>query len=387
MTEPPYPDEPREFLLRQQSVERDDAVQTGEGMEFSSDGVYWAAPAILDRLTKEAQRDDAMFDDDSVTAELHRRIESVFGHEADVFTVITGSAANGLALAALTPPYGAVLAHWDAHIHTDECGAPEMFTGGAKVLSLPGEHGKINPESLDEYLTHARFGVTHSSQPKVLSLTQATEAGTVYSVSELTALCTRAKSAGLRVQMDGARIANAIATLGCSPADITWKAGVDILCFGGTKNGAIAADAVVVFDKSLSETVRYMRKRSGHFVAKTRFFAAQLDTYLTDDLWLRHARHANAMAAKLASGLTRHPSIQQVHPVEANEVFVTLPDDLLEQLQSAGVRLYANWRASPLRHHRFVTSYYTTDRDIDAVLALVERWAIERGASLGGLRA
>ena len=198
--------------------------------------------------------------------------------------MITGSAANGLALAALTPPYGAVLAHWDAHIHTDECGAPEMFTGGAKLLSLPGEHGKIEAQGLDEYLRHARFGVTHSSQPKVLSLTQATESGTVYSVSELTALSKRAKSAGLRVHMDGARIANAIAALGCAPADITWKAGVDILCFGATKNGAIAADAVVVFDKSLSESVRYMRKRSGHFVAKTRFFAAQLDTYLADDL-------------------------------------------------------------------------------------------------------
>jgi threonine aldolase len=356
-------------------------------MEFSSDGVSWAAPEILDRLTKEAHLDDALFDDDAATAELHRRVESVFGREADVFTVITGSAANGLALAALTPPYGAVLAHWDAHIHTDECGAPEMFTGGAKLLSLPGEHGKIEAQGLDEYLRHARFGVTHSSQPKVLSLTQATESGTVYSVSELTALSKRAKSAGLRVHMDGARIANAIAALGCAPADITWKAGVDILCFGATKNGAIAADAVVVFDKSLSESVRYMRKRSGHFVAKTRFFAAQLDTYLADDLWLRHAQHANAMAAKLAAGLARHPSIRLVHPAEANEVFVTLPDDLLRRLQSAGVRLYANWRATPLRHHRFVTSYYTTHKEIDAVLALVEQWSSEASPTLGGLRA
>jgi threonine aldolase len=356
-------------------------------MEFSSDGVSWAAPEILDRLAKEAHREDGMFDDDNATADLHRRVESVFGHEADIFTVITGSAANGLALAALTPPYGAVLAHWDAHIHTDECGAPEMFTGGAKLLSLAGEHGKIDASALDEYLTHARFGITHSSQPKVLSLTQATESGTVYSVAELTALSKRAKSAGLRVHMDGARIANAIAALGCTPADITWKAGVDILCFGGTKNGAIAADAVVVFDKSLSETVRYMRKRSGHFVAKTRFFAAQLDTYLADDLWLRHARHANAMAAKLASGLTRYPNIRQVHPVEANEVFVTLPDDLLQRLQAAGVRLYPNWRAAPLRHHRFVTSYYTTDKEIDAVLQLVEQWSVKAGPSLDSLRA
>ena len=356
-------------------------------MEFSSDGVSWAAPEILDRLAKEAQLEDGMFDDDSATAELHRRVESVFEREADVFTVITGSAANGLALAALTPPYGAVLAHWDAHIHTDECGAPEMFTGGAKLLSLPGEHGKIDAQGLDEYLRHARFGVTHSSQPKVLSLTQATESGTVYSVSELTALSTLAKSAGLRVHMDGARIANAIAALGCTPADVTWKAGVDILSFGGTKNGAIAADAVVVFDKSLSETVRYMRKRSGHFVAKTRFFAAQLDTYLADNLWLRHSQHANAMATKLADGLIRHPRIRQVHPVEANEVFVTMPDDLLQHLQAAGVRLYANWRATPSRHHRFVTSYYTTDKEIGAVLALVERWSSATSATPEVLRA
>ena len=356
-------------------------------MEFSSDGVSWGAPEILDRLAKEAHRDDALFDDDHATAELHRRVESVFGREADVFTVITGSAANGLALAAMTPPYGAVLAHWDAHVHTDECGAPEMFTGGAKLLSLPGEHGKIAAEGLDEYLRHARFGVTHTSQPTVLSLTQATEAGTVYSVSELTALSKRAKSAGLRVHMDGARIANAIAALGCSPADITWKAGVDILCFGGTKNGAIAADAVVVFDKKLSDTVRYMRKRSGHFVAKTRFFAAQLDTYLADNLWLRHAQHANAMATQLANGLIRHPNIRQVHPVEANEVFVTMPDDLLRHLLTAGVRLYPNWRATPLRHHRFVTSYYTTEKEIDTVLALVDQWSSAASSSAEGLRA
>ena len=356
-------------------------------MEFSSDGVSWAAPEILDRLAKEAHREDALFDDDHATAELHRRVASVFGRDADVFTVITGSAANGLALAALTPPYGAVLAHWDAHVHTDECGAPEMFTAGAKLLSLQGEHGKIEAEGLDEFLRSARFGVTHSSQPTVLSLTQATEAGTVYSVSELSALSKRAKSAGLRVHMDGARIANAIAALDCTPADITWKAGVDILCFGGTKNGAIAADAVVVFDKSLSDTVRYMRKRSGHFVAKTRLFAAQLDAYLSDDLWLRHARQANAMAAKLANGLARYANIQQIHPVEANEVFVTLPDDLLRYLQNAGVRLYPNWRTTPLRHHRFVTSYYTTEKEINAVLALIEQWSSEASSSSESLRA
>jgi threonine aldolase len=341
-------------------------------MEFRSDGATWGAPEILERLSRESLRDDELFDEDEVTARLHERVAALFGRKASVFTVVTGSAANGLALAALTPSYGAVLAHWDAHIQTDECGAPEMFTNGAKIVSLAGEHGKIDPQGLDEYLRHARFGVTHSVQPKVLSITQATEAGTLYSVSELAALTNLAKQAGLRVHMDGARFSNAVAALGCAPADLVD--GIDILCLGATKNGAIAADGILVFDPTLADTIRYLRKRSGHLIAKTRLLSAQMDTFLTDDLWLRNARHANAMAAKLSKGLARHSAIEFVHPTSANEIFVRMPDALLQHLQRAGVRLYVDWRTIPVRHHRIVASYCTTEDEVNKLLDLVENW-------------
>jgi threonine aldolase len=230
-------------------------------MNFSSDGVAFCAPEIFNRLMADRPVTTAVFDADEITAGLKRRIEQIFGREADIFTVATGSASNSLALAAMTPAYGAILCHHDAHIVTDECGAPEMMTGGAKLVGLPGAHGKIALSDLDTALANARFGFTHAVQPHALSLSQITEAGTIYSRHELRVLCAAVKEYGLRVHMDGARFANAVAALNCEPAELSWEAGVDILSLGATKNGAIAAEVMIVFVRSLSERVRYIRKR------------------------------------------------------------------------------------------------------------------------------
>lgn len=349
-------------------------------MHFASDGATWACPEVLDRLAAERVRTTSIFDADEITAALKSRVERLFETEVDIFPVISGSAANGLALGAITPSYGAVLCHCEAHIQTDECGAPSMFSGGAKLVGLPGEHGKIDPSALEQTLSHWRHGVAHNEQLKALSITQVTEAGTVYSIDAVQRLAKLAKSRGLRVHMDGARLANAVAALGCRPADLTWRAGIDILCLGGTKNGAIAAELIVVFDRSVSETLRYLRKRSGHFVAKTRFLSLQLDTYLTDDLWLRNARHANRMAARLSKALASRRHVSLVHPTEANEIFVRMPDALLAHLRKNGAVLFEEWRTRPERHHRLVASFATTEAEVDRLVALVDDWLDENAA-------
>lgn len=350
-------------------------------MEFSSDGASWGAPEILERLNRERRTSTALFDQDEVTESLRDRVAEVFEHEADVFPVVTGTAANGIALATLTPPHGGILCHWDSHLLTDECSAPEMFTGGARLIGVEGEHGKIDPTALERLLAHSRFGVAHSVQPKALSLAQVNEAGTVYSVDEIRALSDVARAAGLKIHMDGARLSNAIVALGCSPADITWKAGVDILCLGANKNGALAAEAIVVFDRSLSDTLRYVRKRSGHFVAKTMLLSLQLDGYLTDELWLRNARHANDMARCLVDAFRQHSTIEFVHPPQANEIFFTMPDGLLEHLMTNGVRLYRDWRTFPDRHHRIVTSFSNTPEEVGRLIRLVQDWATKEQAA------
>src|SRR6185312_1799022 len=241
-----------------------------------------------------------------------------------VFPVATGTAANALALAALTPPWGAIYCHEAAHIQSDECGAPEFFAAGAKLLPLAGEDAKLMPATVEAALLER--GVVHHVQPSALSISQATEAGTLYRPAEIAALGALARRHGLALHMDGARFANAVAALGCAPADLTWRAGVDALSFGATKNGALAAEAVIFFDPAKAADLAYRRKRAGHLFSKMRFLSAQLDAYLADGLWLRNARHANAMAARLGQGLARLPGARLVHPVEANEVFVELAE-------------------------------------------------------------
>ncbi|MFV3074185.1 threonine aldolase family protein [Niveispirillum fermenti] len=334
-------------------------------MNFMSDNVAGAAPEILAALTAASQGTAPSYGADEWTRRLTARLSALFEREVAVFPVATGTAANALALAALAPPWGSIYCHAEAHIHADECGAPEMYTGGAKLVPLDGIDGKLAPDTLSAALERAPKGFVHAVQPAALSLTQATEAGTVYSPAEVAALSAIASRHGLRVHMDGARFANAVASLGCSPADVTWRAGVDVLSFGATKNGALGAEAVVFFDRDLSADFGYRRKRAAHLFSKMRFLSAQLEAYVTDGLWLHLAGHANRMARRLADGLSALPGAEPVHPVEANELFIALPEPVIAGLEAAGFGFY-RWNGSVLR---LVTAWNTEQAHVDALVA------------------
>jgi threonine aldolase len=343
-------------------------------LNFLSDGTAYAHGEVLNRLCNYGPKAVEVFEGDPVTSALQRRVADIFECNADALVVATGTASNGLALAGLCQPYGGILCHWDSHVLTDECGGPILFTGGASLITLEGEHGKVSPAALRAALGHARFGTVHRVQPQVLTLTQATEAGTVYSLNETAELIGIAKRYGLRVHVDGARFANAVAALGCTPADLSWRSGVDILSLGATKNGAIAAEVIIIFDRTLTERMRYLQKRCGHFMAKSSLVSLQLDAYLSDDLWLRNARHANAQARKLAAILLGFDGVELVNPVEANQVFVTMPQELVGFLTAAGVRFNMDWRTYPLRHHRFSASFATEDAELDELRGLSKAW-------------
>lgn len=333
-------------------------------MNFASDNTAGVAPEIMEAILA-ANKGSAMpYGADAISRQLEDRFAEIFEHEVAVFPVATGTAANALALASLTPPWGAVFCHEDAHIATDECGAPEFFSAGAKLITLAGEHGKLLPGTVEEHL--GEKGVVHNVQPAVLSMTQETEAGTLYRPEEVAAFGALARRHGIALHMDGARFANAVAGLGCAPAAITWRAGVDVFSFGATKNGAMGAEAVVVFDKARAGELGFRRKRAGHLLSKMRFVAAQLDAYLRDDLWLRNARHANAMAARLGAGLARLPGARLLHPVEGNEVFVELPEAAISKLGAAGFGFY-RWGSQPVL--RLVAAFDTKIEDVDAFLA------------------
>jgi threonine aldolase len=332
-------------------------------MNFASDNATGASPEILAAIAVANHGAAMPYGADDITRRLERRFAEVFEHEVTVFPVATGTAANALALACLTPVYGAIYCHEEAHIATDECGAPEFFTGGAKLVPCPGDHGKLSPEILAPRIGGA--GVVHNAQPAAISITEETEAGTVYRPAEIAGLSALARHHGLALHMDGARFANAAASLGCAPADITWRAGVDALSFGATKNGALAAEAVVFFDPKRAESFAYRRKRAGHLVSKQRFLAAQLEAYLADDLWLRNARHANTMAARLGSGLAALPGARLLHPVEGNEVFVELGERAIERLAAAGFGFY-RWGDAPVL--RLVTAFDTAQEAVERFL-------------------
>ncbi|MDH3703930.1 MAG: low specificity L-threonine aldolase [Alphaproteobacteria bacterium] len=340
-------------------------------MDFSSDNAAAADPRILDALAAANQGPAPSYDDDAISQRLAGRFREIFECDLEVLPVVSGTAANALSLAAMTPPYGAVLCHRESHIEADECGAPEFFTGGAKLALLEGAHGKIGAPALGQALEKAHFGFVHAAQPTILSVTQSTEAGTVYTPDELKELTSLTGKYDLRIHMDGARFANALVGRRATPADLSWKAGVDILCFGATKNGALAAEAIVLFRPGMATHLRYLRKRAGHLIAKTRFLAAQLEAYLDGDLWLDNARHANGMARRLADGLEAIDGVSLIHPVEANELFVGMPDDAADRLEAAGARFFRNWSTAPAPHHRFVTAFNTLQDDVDRVIATV----------------
>jgi len=334
-------------------------------MNFMSDNVAGAAPEIMAAVQAANDGTAPSYGADPWTARVEKRLEELFERPVTVFPVATGTAANALALSVMTPPWGAVYCHAESHINTDECGAPELYTGGAKLVTLPGAHAKLDPATLEAALAEAHPGFVHAVQPAALSLTQATEAGTSYTPAEVAALTEIACRHKLLVHMDGARFANAVAHLGCSPAEVTWKAGVDALSFGATKNGAMAAEAVVFFNRDLAESFGYRRKRAGHLLSKMRFVSAQLDAYLADGLWLKLAGHANAQAARLAEGLTALPGVSLRDPVEANELFVAMPDALKDGLETRGFKFY-RWDDRVIR---LVTAWNTEASAVEAFLS------------------
>jgi threonine aldolase len=340
-------------------------------MIFTSDNAFGVAPEILDAIAKANGGAVSSYGGDEITARLQKRFAEVFEREVTVFPVATGTAANALSLATLTPPYGAIFCHEDAHVNVDECGAPEMFSGGAKLVGLGGANGKIDADLFEVALKGYRAGDVHQVQPASLTLTQSTEAGTVYTLADIAHLSGLAHGRGLAVHMDGSRFANALVSLGCTPADMTWKSGIDVLSFGATKNGALAAEAVVFFDPAKAADFAFRRKRGGHLFSKMRFLSAQLEAYLDDGLWLRLARHANAMATRLSSGLMALDGATLMGSVEANEIFVRLPATTIERLCKAGAAFHP-W---PKRGDgaagetvRLVTSFATAEAEIDGFL-------------------
>jgi threonine aldolase len=339
-------------------------------MNFASDNVTGVAPEILDAIVRANAGTASSYGADDITERLRTRLETLFEHELAVLPVATGTAANALALSALTPPWGAVLCHSDAHIAVDEANAPEFYTGGAKLSLLPGADGKIDAAALAKLLPGG-LGVVHHAQPAVVSLTQATECGTIYRPDELAAIASVAHEHGLSVHMDGARFANALATLGVTPAEATWRAGIDALSLGATKNGALAAEVVILFDPAKRQELEFRRKRAGHLFSKMRFLSAQLEAYVTDDLWLRQARHANGMAALLARGLAQNPGCRLRYPVEANEIFIEMPEPMIAGLLAEGFQFY-RWDGPCIR---LVTAWNTDEAAVDRMIARARTFA------------
>jgi threonine aldolase len=338
-------------------------------MDFGSDNVTGVAPEIMAALMAANQGSAVSYGNDECSQRLQALFSQLFETPVTVFPVVTGSAANSLALSTFTPSFGAIYCHEDAHINQDECGAPEFYTGGAKLVTLTGAAGKISATDLQSKLAVAGMGVVHRVQAAAVSITQATEAGTVYSLDEVKAIAQVARSHRLKLHVDGARFANALVTLGCTPAEATWKAGVDVLSFGATKNGAMAAEAVVFFQPELAETFGYLRKRGGHLLSKMRFVSVQLEAYIQGNLWLKHATHANSMARLLATELAAIGGVKLLHPVEANEIFVYLPETVICELLAEGFRFYRWEPGGDVSLIRLVTAF---DTKPEAIAAFVE---------------
>ncbi|MSP88153.1 MAG: low specificity L-threonine aldolase [Alphaproteobacteria bacterium] len=340
-------------------------------MNFRSDNVAPVSEPVLRAILAANSGPALSYGADSITKRLQERFGALFETEVRVFPVATGTAANALSLSALTPPYGAIYCSDVGHINDSECGAAEFFTGGAKLVALPAPDGRFDPATLEAAIKRAGIGVTNKVQPAVISLTQGTERGTLYSLDQVKALTAVAKRHNLKVHMDGARFANAVAALGVKPAELTWRAGVDVLSFGATKNGAMSAEAIVVFDLSVADDLAYRCRRAGQVHSKMRFISAQLDGFVAEDAWLHLARQANAMAVRLSKGLTQIASVELLYPTEINEVFVRLPQKMIQGLEGEGFGILDRGEGMV----RLVTAFNVTEADVDTVLAAARRYA------------
>ena len=336
-------------------------------MNFLSDTTAPAHPSILKAMADANDGFAPSYGADPLSARVKSRLVDIFETELEVLFTTSGTAANALALSILSGPDEIIICHDEAHIHRDERGAPEFFTGGAKLLPIKGENAKITPEALKSVLAEWPQDFVHTTPPRVLSLSQLNESGCAYTLDELDALIGLAKAAQLAVHMDGARFSNALVSLECAPSDMTWRRGVDVLCMGATKNGALAAEAVILFGEARAHLPKLQarQKRAGHMLPKMRYVAAQLDAWLAEDLWLRLAREANAAGTALADGLSALDGVVLAQPCDGNEVFLRLDPEMAERLRAAGAGFYA-W---PDGSARFVASWCTSEAEIEAVLA------------------
>ncbi|GGE40629.1 L-threonine aldolase [Marinicauda pacifica] len=336
-------------------------------MNFLSDTTAPAHPAILKALGQANEGFAASYGNDEVCERVTERLREIFETDLEVLFTTSGTASNALALSALAQADSMILCHEEAHIQRDERGAPEFFTRGAKLLPLHGKHARLRLDGLHKALAEWPADFVHSTPPSVLSLSQLNEAGCTYAVNDVRALALAAHERGLFVHMDGARFANALVTLDVSPAEMSWKAGVDALCLGATKNGAMMAEAVILFPsvKDRLGELKARQKRAGHMLPKMRFVAAQFEGWLANDLWLELARKANANARRLSEGLSALEGASLAHPVEGNEVFVHLPEPVIARLREAGAGFYA-W---PDGSARFVASWCTTEDEVETLLA------------------
>ncbi|MFN2508388.1 MAG: low specificity L-threonine aldolase [Chthoniobacterales bacterium] len=335
--------------------------------DLASDNTAPICPEAFAALEEANADADASYGEDKWTRRLCELVRDLFETDCEVFTVFNGTAANSLALAQLCQPFHSVICHQHAHIETDECGGPEFFSGGAKLLSLSGANGKLDPGKVSAVMAKQRD--VHSPKPRVLSVTESTELGTVYTPDELGAISQLARSHELRLHMDGARFANAVASLGCTPKSITWELGVDVLCFGGTKNGTGGGELVIFFDKELAREFDYRAKQAGQLASKMRFVTAPWVGLLTGAVWLRNAQHANASAAALARKLREAVGLEPVFPCEANAIFLRLPEKVVAQLHARGWRFYKFIEPDI---YRLMCSWAVTERAIDEFVADVK---------------
>jgi threonine aldolase len=331
-------------------------------LNFRSDNESPAAAPVLEAIVEANQGSAWAYAEDHWSGQLDQSFSELFGTEVAVFPVSTGTIANSIALAAVTPPWGSVFCHRNAHILNDESGAPEFLGNGLRLVPIDGPAGRFDAEALEGRVKATAGHGVHSYEASAVSLTQSTESGTVYAPDEIAAICTTAHRLGMATHMDGARFGNAVARLGCDPADITWKAGVEMLSFGASKNGCMAAEALLLFGcNERTERVERLRKRSGHLLSKMRYVSAQLLAYLHDGLWLELAANANRQAAVFAAAVDAHPEAKLEYPVEANEVFVRWSAQGFTRLERAGVQ-FLYW---PGRDDlaRFVFSHDTPDAE------------------------
>lgn len=331
---------------------------------FASDNAAPAHPAMLEALAKANAGVAPSYGGDEWTKRAEAMLREVFERDCAVLLAPTGTAANALSLAALTPPWGALITHRHAHIVEDEAGAPEFYTGGAKLLHVDGAHAKIDAEALKIETARHRREWVHGAQPFAVSISQVTESGGVYAPGEISAIAEICRGRSLKLHMDGARFANAVVASGTSPADLSWKAGVDVLSFGATKNGALGVEAIVCFDSAAASQLPHLRKRAGHLFSKHRYLAAQMVAYLEGGRWLELAGAANASAKALGDTL-KSAGAEFVHPVDANMIFARVADDKAEMLRKAGAAFHPSAVDGP-GAYRFVTSWMTSASDIEA---------------------